>query len=331
VRINLIIILSFLFLSILVSFYYQNSYGQNQGSNVTSESNANITSNTTSRNISDIQSIQNISHKLKAVSSFFPIAEFVKKIGGNLIESSLLIPNGIEPHDFEPTINQIQSVNSADVLFYNGLGIESWIDKISIPHKIQASAGLNVSYYDKSNKTIDPHVWLDPEFAKKEVENIRDGLIAIDPNNRDKYLSNAKNFSDQLDSLDRTIRTDLQPCKKKDFISFHNSFSYFAKRYGLNQHSISNAGPEVEITPKRLTEVIDTAKNLQLHVVYSEELIDPRYASAVAQEIPDAKVLVLSPIEGLTKNEQASGIGYMDKMRENIKNLMEGLECRQSS
>ena len=190
---------------------------------------------------------------------------------------------------------------------------------------------MNVSYYDKSNKTIDPHVWLDPEFAKKEVENIRDGLIAIDPNNRDKYLSNAKNFSDQLDRLDRDIRTDLQSCKKKDFISFHNSFSYFAKRYGLNQHSISNAGPEVEITPKRLTDVIDTAKNLQLHVIYSEELIDPRYASAVAQEIPDAKVLVLSPIEGLTKNEQASGIGYMDKMRENIKNLMEGLECRQSS
>ena len=330
-RINLIIILPFLFLLTLVSFYYQNSYGQNQGSNVTSESNANITSNATSRNISDIQSIQNISHKLKAVSSFFPIGEFVKKIGGNLIESSLLIPNGIEPHDFEPTINQIQSVNSADVLFYNGLGIESWIDKISIPHKIQASAGLNVSYYDKSNKTIDPHVWLDPEFAKKEVENIRDGLIAIDPNNRDKYLSNAKNFSDQLDSLDRTIRTDLQSCKKKDFISFHNSFSYFAKRYGLNQHSISNAGPEAEITPKRLIEVIDTAKNLQLHVIYSEELIDPRYASAVAQEIVNGKVLVLSPIEGLTKNEQASGIGYMDKMRENIKNLMEGLDCKQSS
>jgi zinc transport system substrate-binding protein len=331
VRTNLIIILSFLFLSIPVSFYNQNLYAQNQKSNVTSELNPNVSPNVTLRNLSDIQSVQNTSHKLKVVSSFFPIAEFVKKIGGNLIESSLLIPNGIEPHDFEPTINQIQSVNSADVLFYNGLGIESWIDKISIPHKIQASAGLNVSYYDKSNKTIDPHVWLDPEFAKKEVENIRDGLIAIDPNNRDKYLSNAKNFSDQLDSLDRTIRTDLQPCKKKDFISFHNSFSYFAKRYGLNQHSISNAGPEVEITPKRLTEVIDTAKNLQLHVVYSEELIDPRYASAVAQEIPDAKVLVLSPIEGLTKNEQASGIGYMDKMRENIKNLMEGLECRQSS
>ena len=141
----------------------------------------NVTSNAKPISLSDIQSVQNISHKLKVVSSFFPIGEFVKKTGGNLIESSLLIPNGIEPHDFEPTINQIQRVNSANVLFYNGLGIESWIDKISIPLKIQAAAGLNVSYYDNSNKTVDPHVWLDPELAKKEVENIRDGLIAIDP------------------------------------------------------------------------------------------------------------------------------------------------------
>jgi len=330
VKRNTQIILSLLFLSILFSFCCQNLYGQNQKSKLTSELKANLTSNSTHRNLSDIQSVQNASHKLKVVSSFFPIGEFVKKIGGNFIESSLLIPVGIEPHDFEPTINQIQSVNSAEVLVYNGLGIESWIDKISIPHKIQASAGLNVSYYDKTNRTIDPHVWLDPVLAKKEVENIRDGLIVIDPNNRDKYLSNAKNFSRPAYSLDKAIRTDLQSCKKKDFISFHNSFSYFAKRYGLNQHSISNAGPEAEITPKPLADIINTAKNLQLHVIYSEELIDPRYASAVAQELENGKVLVLSPIEGLTKNEQASGVGYIDKMHENIKNLMEGLECKQS-
>ena len=132
-----------------------------------------------------------------------------------------------------------------------------------------------------------------------------------------------------LDNHYKTMKTYLESRKKKDFISFHNSFSYFAKRYGLNQHSISYAGPEAEITPKRLADVIDTAKNLQLHAIYSEEWIDPRYASAVAQEIVNGKVLVLSPIEGLTKNEQASGIGYMDKMRENIKNLTVGLECNQ--
>ena len=273
--------------------------------------------------------VTNFSHKLRVVSSFFPIDEFVKKIGGDIIQSSILIPTGIEPHDFEPTINQIQTVDSADVLVYNGLGIENWITKINTAHKIDASEGLNASYTDRRNMTLDPHVWLDPLLAKKEVENIRNGLMTIDPNNRDRYLNNAKNFLNELDNLDKTIKTYLESCKKRDFITFHNSFSYFANQYGLNQHSISNAGPEAEVTPTRLAEIINIAKSLDLKVIYSEELMDPRYASVVAQEIPDGKVLVLSPIEGLTKYEQEVGIGYIDKMNENIKNLTVGLECNQ--
>ncbi|SRR4249919_1387494 len=319
---------SLLLLSILFSSYYQNLNGQNQKSIVAPKLNESVSTGAIYKNLSnDLQLVQNTSHKLKVVSSFFPIGEFVKKIGGNLIDSSLLIPVGIEPHDFEPTINQIQNVISADVLVYNGLGMENWIDKISAPHKIDASAGLNVLYLDKNNKTIDPHVWLDPDLAKKEVENIRDGLIKIDPYNRDYYTNNTRHFLNELDSLDREIRTDLMSCKKKDFISFHNAFSYFAKRYGLNQHSISST-PEAEITPQQLIEIINTAKGLHLNIIYSEELIDPRSASVVAQEIPDGKVLVLSPTEGLTKAEQDSGIGYLDKMQENVKTLMQGLECR---
>lgn len=322
------IFLSHLILAILFYSLCQNVYAQNEISNRTLQLDYNTTNSASDSN-NETTSVANSSHKLRVVSSFFPIGEFVKKVGGNLIQSSLLIPVGNEPHDFEPTINEIQSANSADVLVYNGLGVENWINKISTPHKIDASAGLNILYYDKSNKTVDPHVWLDPELVKKEVENIRDGIIKIDPVNRDYYMNNTKHFLKELDNLDATIRTDLQSCKKKDFISFHNAFSYFAKRYALNQHSISNAGPEAEVTPQRLAEVIDTAKNLQLHIIYSEELIDPRYASVVAQEIPDGKVLVLSPIEGLTKAEQDAGTGYLDKMREIVKNLMVGLECKQ--
>jgi len=244
-------------------------------------------------------------------------------------QSSILIPTGIEPHDFEPTINQIQTVDSADVLVYNGLGIDNWITKINTAHKIDASEGLNASYTDRRNMTLDPHVWLDPLLAKKEVENIRDGLMTIDPNNRDRYFNNAKNFLNVLDNLDKTIKTNLESCKKRDFITFHNSFSYFAKQYGLNQHSISNAGPEAEVTPTRLVEIINIGKSLDLKVIYSEELMDSRYASVVAQEIAHGKVLILSPIEGLTKYEQEVGIGYIDKMNENIKNLTVGLECNQ--
>lgn len=296
-----------LIVCILFSSVFENLYAQNSAPNSTSQS--------------------EVSGKLKVASSFYPIDQFVRKVGGDVIESTLIIPVGVEPHDYEPTIKDLQRVSSADVLVYNDLGLENWITKINIPDKIDASKGLNVSYADKRNMTFDPHVWLDPLLAKKQVENIRDGLIMIDPNNKDTYINNAKNFLNELDNLNEKTITDLESCKKKDFIAFHNSFSYFAKRYGLNQHSISGTNPEVEITPSRLTEIINVAKTFGLRVIYSEEFVDSRQAAVVAQEIPDGKVLVLSPLEGLTKDEQDAGIGYIDKMNENIKNLMVGLEC----
>jgi zinc transport system substrate-binding protein len=323
--------LFFLILPVLFSPLGHTLYSQDLSSNTNSTTLLNLESaNKTHENPDNgSNNISNSSHKLIVVSSIFPIHEFVKKVGGDMIESSLIIPAGIEPHDFDPTISQIQTISSADVLVYNGLGIENWLTKIESAHKIDASNGLNASYSDKRNMTMDPHVWMDPLLAKKQVENIRDGLILIDPNNKDTYNSNAKSFLADLDELDKTIRTQFESCKKKDFISFHNSFSYFAKRYGLTQHSISESGPEAEVTSARLAEIINVAKNLNLDVIYSEELMDPRYALVIAQEIPNGKVLVLSPIEGLTKNEQNAGIRYIDKMHENIRNLYLGLECNQ--
>ena len=320
------LILPVLLSSLIHSLNAQNS---SQSTNSTTILNLESANNTNGNIIGDSKNVSNSSHKLVVISSILPIDEFVKKVGGDKIESSLIIPAGMEPHDFDPTINQIQTISSSDVLVYNGLGIENWLTKIDPPHKIDASNELNASYSDRRNMTFDPHVWLDPVLAKKQVENIRDGLISIDPSNKDTYNSNAKSFLAELDELDKTIRGQLESCKKKDFISFHNSFSYFAKRYGLTQHSISESGPEAEVTPARLTEIINVAKNLGLDVIYSEELMDPRYALIISQEIPNGKVLVLSPIEGLTKNEQISGTGYIDKMHENIKNLSMGLECSQ--
>ena len=321
-----IIFLSHLILSILFYSVSQNLYAQNQISNTTLRLDF-VTINATQKNSNDeLNSFANTSHKLTVVSSFFPVGEFVKKVGGDMVDSSLLIPAGVEPHDFEPTINQIQTVDSADVLVYNGLGIENWIAKINSAHKIDASEGLNDSYADKRNMTLDPHIWLDPLLAKKEVENISDGWMTIDPNNRYRYFDNAKNLLNELDNLDKTIITYLESLKKRDFITFHYSFSYFAKQHGLN-HNISNAGAEAEVTTRSLAEIINIAKSLDLKVIYFQDLMDSRYASVISQEIPNGKALVLSPIDGLTKYEHEVGIGYTDKMNENIKNLMVGLNA----
>ena len=272
----------------------------------------------------------NMNHpKLKIVSSFYPLLEFTKQIGGNRVEVSSLVPIGIEPHDFDPTIRQIQNAETADILIYNGAGLEKWIEKINVKSKVDASQNLSLLNSNGEDKSgmYDPHVWLDPVLAKGQVESIRNALMNADPLNAKYYSENANKFIEKLDKLDDDIRGELLDCKKHDFISFHNSFSYFAKRYGLNQHSIYGLSPEGEILPQKLQQIIQLAKDKALSTIYSESLIDPRFANVVAEEIPNGKVMVLSPIEGINQEEQNQGIGYLDKMYENIKSLRIGLEC----
>lgn len=265
------------------------------------------------------------SPKLTVVTSFFPIYEFAKHVGGDRVNVMTLIPAGIEPHDYEPTIQQLQEAENADVVFFNGLGFESsWIDRVNNNNLVDTSILSNLS---QDSQIRNPHIWLDPVFAKTQVQQIKNALMEIDPNNKLYYQKNAMDFVAKLDLLDSEIRAVLQTCNKKDFIAFHDAFDYLAKRYGLIQHSIQGVSPQGEILPQRIEETIRLAKDLGLNVIYAEELVDPRFAEVIAQEIPNGKVLVLSPLEGIEKNEESSGIGYLDKMKQNISNLKVGLEC----
>lgn len=265
-------------------------------------------------------------NKIRVVASFYPIFEFVKKVGGDRVEVSSLIPVGIEPHDFEPTIQQIQNAETVDMLVYNGAGFEGeWLKKINAKFVLDTSKGLKLLNTDGRT---DPHIWLDPILVKRQVEKIRDGLVKIDPNNTAYYNENAKEFASELDNLDATIKSELSNCEKKDFIAFHNAFSYFANRYNLTQHSIQGLSPEGEILPQRLQQIVGLANGLGLDTIYSEELVDPRLANVIAQEIPNGKVLVLSPIEGINNEEQKTGIGYLDKIMDNVDSLKVGLKCK---
>jgi zinc transport system substrate-binding protein len=303
------------------------------GSSIAFSTNTNT--NTTSNDSSTFAGTSKVSTpKLKVVASFFPVYEFVRKVGGDKVDVSVLIPLGAEPHDFDPTIQKIQDVQSAAILVYNGAGMEAtWIKKVNPKLAVDTSKGLNLlaSRDPEIHAPSDPHIWLDPILAIHQVENIRDGLSKVDPNNSVYYAQNARKFIGQLKSLDASIKDNLSGsnCAKRDFIAFHNAFSYFAKQYGLNQHSIKGLTPEGEVLPQRLVEVVQLAKHLGINVIYSEDLINSRSSQAIADEIPNSKVMVLSPIEGIKKQEQQQGIGYLEKMYQNLSALKEGLWCKQ--
>lgn len=300
------------------------------------------TNNTASEINNTIASINgNKASKVKVVASFYPIYDFVQKIGGDRVEVSSIIPLGVEPHDWEPTIQQRLNAESSDMIVYNGAGFEKWIEEIDAKFRVDTSEGLELlegsseggdhqtsaSRHTDLNENADPHIWLDPILAKYQIEKIRDGLIKIDPANTNYYNENAKKFIAELDSLDAFIRSELSNCDKIDFIAFHNAFTYFSNRYGLNQHSVYGVSPEGDILPQRLQEIIKLSRELNIDTIYAEDLIDPRLVNVIATEIPNGKVLILSPIEGIDEEEQKAGRGYIDKMRQNIENLKVGLRC----
>ena len=257
------------------------------------------------------------SSKISVLTSFYPLFEFTKQVGGEHVDVSLLIPTGVEPHDWEPTIRDVQKMGQADLIIINGNGFENWIHKVDF-------SGVSIINSGESITTItdypnDPHYWLNPITAKQQVETITAALIETDPDNVIYYLKSKNDYILKLDELDNKIKSELNGCKK-DFIAFHNSFSYFAKQYDLNQHTVTQStGPLAEPTAKTLEQIILLAKELDTKVIFTEEAVNIRSSQVIANEI-GGKVLVLSSLE-ISQDDS----DYITKMEENLSNLKEAL------
>lgn len=286
---------------------------------------------------------------IKVTASFYPFYEIAKEIGGNKTIVTSVIPLGAEPHDWEISPQQIPQITEADMIIYNGIGFDSWLgekDQFSNSMLVDVSKDLDLiklenneqeeskdSHEEDSHNDhaygYDPHIWLDPIMVQNISKTISNALIKLDPSNTDYYLQNSENFIQKLNTLDASIKESISNCELKDFIAFHQAFRYFADRYGLTQHNVHESiSPESEILLQQISKIIQLAKDLNIDTIYSEDLLNPRLAEILASEIPNGKVLLLSPIEGLNQKEKEKNIGYIDKMSMNIENLREGLKCK---
>ncbi len=172
----------------------------------------------------------------------------------------------------------------------------------------------------------DPHIWLDPILAKKQVMNIANHMAESDPENSEIYLVNANTYSEALDTLDQEIRTELSSCKKDTFVPFHNAFSYFAERYNLHTIAvIQEFSPETPVTAKDIEELIHFAEDNDIKYFFTEENRNPKLAERLASEL-GGDILLFSPLESLSKNDNPDTT-YFDKMRANLDNLKIALEC----
>lgn len=260
--------------------------------------------------------------KLQVISSFNPLYEFSQNIGQAKVDVTLLIPVGVEPHDWEPTIKDVQRMQNADLIIINGIGFENWVDNLEETgysgQIIDTSNGILIKTEEISSVSGDPHIWLNPVYAKIQVQNIANAFSNSDPINEQYYQSNAAKYIEELDLLDSKIRAELSDCNN-NFIAFHDAFSYFADEYNLNQHTIiSSSDSHGEATAKTLENIISTAEKFNINVIFAEESVNTRTSTIIANEI-GGKVLVLSPLEVVTDRT------YISRMTENLENLKEAL------
>ncbi|MGK7953599.1 MAG: zinc ABC transporter substrate-binding protein [Xenococcaceae cyanobacterium] len=238
-----------------------------------------------------------------------------------------LITPGTEIHDYQATPEDAQTINQANILVKNGLGIEEFLESLIANvgntelQQIDASSGIEVIEEEESqhhredehhHEAGNPHIWLDPVLAQQQIANIRDGLIVADPNNADIYKTNAEAYIQQLQQLDNEFSQRLAPMKGCKFITFHNAFPYLARRYELQQEAIVEI-PEDNITPKDIQRVQQAAEQFQVKALITEPGIPDKRIQQISDDLNLPKIAI-DPIEAGETNPQY----YFQAMRNNL-------------
>lgn len=271
--------------------------------------------------------------KLKVVASFYPVYDFARNVGGDRVEITTLIPQGIEPHEFEPSPSAIKTISEADVFIYNGAGMEVWVPDLLENVKNNAivivDTGKGVQLIpsgSRGSETSDPHIWLNPVNAKIQVGNIRDAFILADPDGREYYEANAQAYIAKLDALESKFRVTISKCRKKDILITHATLAYLCSEYGCRQIPITGINPEAEPSPADVVSIIRQAKENNVSAVFSESMLNPNTAETIAKEI-NGRVMVFNSVHGLTAQEELDGEDYISLMESNLRNIGIALEC----
>jgi zinc transport system substrate-binding protein len=278
---------------------------------------------------------------LSVIGTFYPLYEVASQVGGGIVEAANLTPAGVEPHDVELNSRQVDSLLDADLVLYLGSGFQPAVEQVLESRdgpSVDLLAGMPVmegsledeeheaGHEEEEGEAVDPHVWLDPVIMAEIVDQVAAELSALDSAHADEYVANAAAYRDTLTALDHTYESTLADCERDIMVTTHAAFGYLAKRYGLRQESLTGLSPEAEPNPQRFAELADLVQREDVTTVFSEELVPADLAEALAREAGVATA-VLSPIEGLTADEQDSGATYLSVMEENLAALSKALGC----
>jgi zinc/manganese transport system substrate-binding protein len=270
------------------------------------------------------------SPKLPVVATMTILADFVREIGGERVDvTSIVGPNG-DAHVYDPSPADSRRVAAAKLVVENGLGLEGWISRLAKASGtrariVVATTGVAPRKDADAHGGIDPHAWQSVANAKIYVANIRDALIAVDPEGGAGYETRAQDYIARLDALDREVRDAVAkiPPDRRRIVTTHDAFGYFADAYGLAFVAPAGFSTEAEVSAKNVAKIIRQIRAEKFPAVFLETISDPRLIDRIARET-GAKVGGALYSDALSPPDGPAGT-YIAMVRRNITELTKAL------
>ncbi len=261
-----------------------------------------------------------------------PQMDFARKVGGEHVHVTVLVPPGGNPHTYEPSPQQMTELAQVKVFFQVGVPFEkTLLNRIEAvnPSMKTVDTGAGIALRSMSEDELradtdepagqdeggnkDPHTWLDPANVKVMARHMADALSEADPQNKADYAANLARYDRELDDLDAYIRARCKDLKTRDFMVYHPAFGYFARAYGLKQVPIELEGKEP--SAQTLAATIDFARKSGIKVIFVQKQFSQRAAQAVAQAI-GGKVVAVDPLsEDYVRNMKAMADAFAGAMQ----------------
>lgn len=285
------------------------------------------------------------SGKLQITATLFPQYDFCRQIAGERAEVTLLLPPGMESHNYEPSVSDILSITKSDLFVYTGPYMEAWAQTViegldDSVRVVDVSQDIALCEHEdheehahahEEQEEMDPHIWTDPLRAVMMAENILTALCEEDPKNSGYYTGRAEAYIAQLHALDEEFSAVAAQLKSR--VLCHGgrfSMTYFARRYDLTFiAAFDSCSSQAEPSAARVIEMIQQVREQKLPAVFYEELTQPRIAQVISEET-GAILLLLHTCHNVSKKELEEGVTYLSLMQGNLENLKKYVRMQQN-
>jgi ABC-type Zn uptake system ZnuABC Zn-binding protein ZnuA len=294
-------------------------------------------------------SVNTPSDKITVVATYYPLAYLTQEIGGNHVNVVQLVPNNVDYHSWEPLPSTIIAAENADLIVYNGAGLDHWMEDNILPalssskvrRVIDTTDGLALltdyshqedhnhkessEHNDHHHGPEDPHTYVSPYMAKLQAQKIYDALIQIDPDNQSYYHENWVNLKDKLQQLDSSYLEELSMKQKDEIFVSHEAFGYLADRYGFEQHGVIGISTDQQPSAAAVKNLVDLMIEHESFVVFVDPVFPTEYAQTLKYEVEvrtgsSVEILKLYLITG-----EIDGLNLLQQMESNLANLKVGL------